>query len=104
MLGKACINELKPVTSSGTRPAAAMSVSINPSSSSFEVPAVKLTPRPFLTENFNIWSASINSGAVLLRLAVSVSALEENTRSHGTAEPWIGRMSTASAKMVGYRS
>jgi hypothetical protein len=32
-----------------------------------------------------------------------VSFAEEKTLSHGTADAWIGRISIANAKMIGYR-
>ena len=39
-----------------------------------------------------------------LRRAAIVSLADEKTRSHGTAEPWMGRISMANANIVGYRN
>jgi len=38
------------------------------------------------------------------RRAVMVSFADEKTRSHGTADPWIGKKSNAAEKSVGKRS
>lgn len=73
-------------------------------SSSQVVPAVKSKPFPCRIENLSTWRASISSGAMQLLRNVIVSLLDENTRSQGTADPWIGNMSMARAKSVGYRS
>src|ERR1700733_6307387 len=48
-------------------------------------PVVK-SRRAFLRANFNICNASIKTGLMRLRFFVSVSALDENARSEGTAE------------------
>ena len=44
-----------------------------------------------LRPNLRIWRALNSSGFILFCFFVSVSELEENTRSHGTADAWIGR-------------
>lgn len=65
--------------------------------------SVKSREWPIRNENLRIWRDSIIDGDRLLRRAVIVSLADENTRSHGTAEPWMGKMSMAMRKSVGYR-
>ena len=48
-----------------------------------------------LIANFNICNASIRKGLIQLHFFVSISALDEKTCSHGTADTWTGRMSIA---------
>ena len=65
-------------------------------------PLVKFsTDVPCFTENFKICNASIKSGPMWFLCIVMVSLADEKTLSHGTAEPWIGRMSIARWKRVG---
>ena len=43
----------------------------------------------------------MSSGLMRFRLFVSVSVLDENTRSEGTEDAWIGRKSREISKNVG---
>ena len=68
---------------------------------SMSKPNVKFKPWPCFMENLSNCKASISSGLMQLHWAVIVSFAEEKTLSHGTAEPWIGKISIARAKIVG---
>jgi hypothetical protein len=102
--GIASTNEVNADKSSGHLETNAPWSQRNISSASHESPSVKSKVLPYLTENLRIWSASIKSGLTRFRLAVTVSFADEKTRSQGTADAWIGRISMASRKIVGYRS
>ena len=73
-------------------------------SESLSKPSMKLKPWPFETKNFNICKASISSGKIQLQWTDMVSLAEEKTLLQGTAEPWMGIISIARAKMVEYQS
>ncbi|TFK31689.1 hypothetical protein BDQ12DRAFT_746223, partial [Crucibulum laeve] len=75
--------------------------SIHSNSATLSVPFVKCMKVPFLIENLSICKASIISGPNRLRHADIVSFPEENTRSHGTADPWIAIKSIANENIVG---
>ena len=96
-----CWKSLKDPNSSGTLERALVEFSNSVSSSVQSNPFVKSKPLPCFTENLSNCNARINSGLIWLLQAVIVSFADEKTRSHGTAEPWIGRISIASLKIVG---
>jgi len=87
--------------SSGTVTSSLIDNSNVRNSDSLLVPLVKSRPCPRLMANLSICKASISSALMRLRRGDIVSFAEEKTRSHGTAEPWIGRKSKAAANKVG---
>lgn len=89
IISSRCASVLAGLTSSASRSFSNLS-GITISRSSVIKPSVKLNGS-FLKPNLSICNASIRRGLILFRRTVSVSALEENVRSHGTDDAWIGK-------------
>ena len=87
--------------SSGTVTSSLIDNSNVHNSDSLLVPQVKSRPQPWLMVNLSICKASISSALMRLQWGNIVSFAEEKTRSHGSAEPWIGRKSKAAANKLG---
>ena len=103
-LDSSCNRRIKPFMSSGTVAWSLKDCSKSNISASLLVPSVKSSPRSCFSENLSICNASIRLALIRFRRAVVVSFADEKTRSHGTAEPCIGKMSSMPENNVGKRS